>query len=238
MRTAYAFVAAALVGPALAGAQDVIGDWHGAIEIENDAPLRLALHISRSGSGRLTAAIDSIDEGGMDLAFDSISVSDAVMKFEMKSIGGAYRGNVAADGAAIVGSWTQNGTVWPLTWYRGEDPGVVSRPLDEEEARRKGRIYTQLLYEGKASDLWKRLSPVMRQSFGNPAHLNEFCERAVRAIGKESGPPQESVNLSGSLRVYRRLAKSGKSANVEITFGFDSSGTIAQFEVRSGDRPL
>jgi hypothetical protein len=241
MGTAFAVVAAALVVPALAGAQDVVGQWHGAIEIENDAPLRLALHISRSGSGRLKATIDSIDEGGMDLALDSISVSDAVMRFEMTSVRGKYEGRVAADGSAIAGSWSQNGTVWPLTWQRGEDPGVVSRPLDEEEARRKGRIYTQWLYAGKASDLWKSLSPVMRQSFGNAANLQEFCERTVRVTGKENGPAQESVNLSGSLRFYRRRAKSDKSGDVEITFGFDSSGAIAQFEVRSGDkqsRPL
>ena len=170
-----------------------------------------------------------------------ISVYDAVMSFEMTSVRGKYEGRVAADGSAIAGSWSQNGTVWPLTWQRGEDPGVVSRPLDEEEARRKGRMYTQWLYDGKVSDLWKRLSPVMRQSFGNAANLNEFCVRTVRAIGKESAPAQESVNLSGSLQVYRRRAKSGKSGDVEITFGFDSSGAIAQFEVRSGDkqpRPL
>ena len=31
-------------------AQEVAGDWHGWIEIKNDAPLRLALHIAR-GAG-------------------------------------------------------------------------------------------------------------------------------------------------------------------------------------------
>ncbi len=229
--------AAALVIASFAAAQDIAGDWHGAIDIENDAPLRLALHVSRAPLG-LSATLDSLDEGGADLPLDSISVSSDVVNFKMASVGGTYRGKVAADGSVIVGSWSQNGTDWPLTWYRGEDPGIASRPFDEDQARRQGQAFTQWLYQGKAADLWTRFSPVMRQNLRSPEGLDEYCGRILRGIGKENSLTSEGVSLSGALQVYRRVVKSELSDQVEITFGFDSRGAIAQFEVRAGGNPF
>ena len=53
-----------LVTAALAPAQEIAGEWHGSLEVKDDATLRLALHITRENL--LKATVDSADEGGWD----------------------------------------------------------------------------------------------------------------------------------------------------------------------------
>jgi len=220
-----------LLTAALAPAQQIAGEWHGFVEVKDDAPLRLALHITRDHP--LTAAVDSADEGGMGLAVDSITVNGSAMKFEMKSVGGVFEGKIAEAGSRIVGSWTQDGGTWPLTWERGEDPANITKLLDEQEAKRKGRVYTQWFFEGKLSDLWPKLSPVMQQALSSKANLNQFREQIRRQLGKEISLDEEIVKPEGALQVYRRLAKFEKSdIPVEVQFGFDSRGAVAGFDVR------
>jgi hypothetical protein len=239
MRTLHLLLAVAVVVPGLAAApdQDIAGEWHGSIEVPNDAPLRLALHIARDSSVGIRATIDSIDEGGMDLPLDMITTGDATMKFEMKNIGGTYQGKMAADGSSITGSWSQDGAVWLLTWHRGEDPGNVSQLFEEHEARRKGQIFTGWFYEGRLSDLWTKLSPVMQQALGAEAKLKEFREQVLEQMGTENKVLEESVKPSGVLQVYRRLAKFGRATgNVEVTLSFDARGAIAGFNICSIER--
>lgn len=237
MRTLDLLLAVALVVPRLAAAQDIAGEWHGSIEVPNDAPLRLAMHIARDGSLGIKATIDSIDEGGMDLPIDSIIAGDSTMKFEMNGIGGTYQGKIAADGSSITGSWAQDGAVWPLTWHRGEDPGNVSHLFDEQEARKWGRTYTQWFYEGKVPDLWSKLSPVMQQALGAEANLSKLRDRVLQHMGTESKVLEESVKLAGALQVYRRLANFDKTTgNVEVTLAFDARGSVADFSIRPRER--
>ena len=230
--TALHLVLAVAAALPLAAAQDIPGEWHGSIDVPNDAPLRLALHIARDSSATIRARVDSIDEGGMDLPIDSITTGEATMKFEMKNVGGAYQGKMTADGSSITGSWSQDGTVWPLIWHRGEDPGNVSRRFDEQEARRQGQIFTGWFYEGRLSDLWMKLSPVMQQALGDEATLKEFRERVLQQMGAENKVLDESVRPAGGLQVYRRLAQFGKATdNVEVTLSFDARGAIAAFNI-------
>jgi hypothetical protein len=237
MRTLALLLAVAIVVPGLAAVQDIVGEWHGSIEVPNDAPLRLALHIARDGSVGIKATIDSIDEGGMELSIDSITAADSTMKFEMKSIVGTYQGKIAADGSSITGSWSQDGAVWPLTWHRGKDPGNVSQRFDEQEARQWGRTYTQWFYAGKVPDLWSKLSPVMQQALGAEANLAEFRDRVLQHMGKESKVLEESVKPAGGLQMYQRLAKFDKTAGtVEVTLAFDTRGAVAELNIRPRER--
>ena len=236
MRTLVLLLAVAIVVPGLAAVQDIVGEWHGSIEVPNDAPLRLALHVARDGAG-IKATIDSIDEGGMDLAVDSITAAGSTMKFEMKGIGGTYEGKIAADGSSITGSWLQDGAVWPLTWHRGEDPANVSQRFDEQEARQWGRTYTEWFYEGKVPDLWRKLSPVMQQALGTEANLSELREQVLQQMGKEGKVLEESVKPAGGLQMYQRVAKFDKTAGtVEVTLAFDTRGSVAEFNIRPHER--
>ena len=118
--------------------QSIQGDWHGALDVENDAPLRLALHVTLENSGLFKATLDSVDEDGTALPVDSFTANASAVRFEMKDIGGIYEGKIAAGGSSITGSWKQNGGTWPLTWERGGDPADMIELFDGKKRLRKG----------------------------------------------------------------------------------------------------
>ena len=108
--------------------QDIRGDWRGALEVQNDAPLRLALHITLASSGRYRVTLDSVDEDGATLPVDSFTVIGSSVKFEMKDIGGIYEGKISANGSSVDGVWRQNGGTWPLDMGARRRPGGHDRP--------------------------------------------------------------------------------------------------------------
>jgi len=229
MKNLTILAAAPLFAIALAPAQDISGEWHASLDAKDDGTLRLALHITRE----LRATLDSADEGGMELTVDSIDVRGSDVRFEMKSAGGVFQGTITAGGLSIVGSWTQNGTVWPLTWERGEDPANVTRLFDQQEALKRGRTYTQWFYDGRLADLWPKFSPVMQQALGSQANLSQLRDETRQQLGKEARLDQEIVRTEGALQVYRRLGKFDKSNDlVEVLLAFDARGAVAGFSVR------
>ncbi len=223
-----ALAASLLFAATLVTAQDISGEWHGSVEVTNDAPLRLALHIAN----RNAASVDSADEGVTALPVDSIEVNGATLKFAIKSIAGVYEGKVAPDGSRITGAWSQDSGVWPLVWEKGEDPENITRPIPETEAKHGGQAYTQWFYQGKLAELWRILSPVMQQALGNEAKLTEYRERTLRQLGSETQIVGESVKPAGALQVYRRIARFQRAeGNVEVKFGFGPRGTVAVFSI-------
>lgn len=225
MRTIILLAPALLVAGGLAAAQDLAGDWHGAVEVANDAPLRLALHITRDH----TATLDSIDEGAMGLRVDSINRDGSLLKFELQSLGGAYQGEVAEDGSVIRGWWKQDGGTWPLNWERGEDPADTPRLFDADRARQGGRACARVFYGGRLSELWRRLAPVMRQAMGSEAGLREFRQRSLGQLGSETAISSESVRTEGVLQIYRRVARFAKSRElIEVRFAFNAQGNVTE----------
>lgn len=228
-----AFLATLLFTAACAPAQNISGDWHGSVEVHDDAPLRLALHISNSN----TATVDSADEGVAALPVDSIQINNATIRFQIKSIAGVYRGTIAPDDSRIMGTWSQDGGVWPLTWERGDDPANISQPITAAEAKQNGQTYAQWFYEGKLAELWLKLSPVVRQAFGSEAQLNAFREQTVNRLGIEKHVLSEGVAPSGILRVYRRTAEFQKGDGAEIQFAFAPGGVVVAFSIDATAAP-
>jgi hypothetical protein len=213
-------------------AQEIAGDWHGWIEITNDAPLRLAQHISR-GVGP-SATIDSMDEGGAGLPVDNLAVHGAHARFVMNSVGGVYHGTVTGGGSRISGSWTQDGGVWPLIWERGADPASLTQPIDAAEARTLGQLCTRWLYGGDLTNLWAKLSPVMRQAFGNEVGLRAFRGDVWQRWGEDQSLISEDVEISGALEVYRQVARFNRhDGEVEMRLGFDPRGAAALLEINA-----
>lgn len=223
-----ALLATLLFVTAFAAAQDVSGDWHGSVEVPDDAPLRLALHIANPK----TASVDSADEGVAALPVDAIQVNGATLQFEIKSISGVYQGKIAPDGSRIIGTWNQDGGVWPLTWEKGDDPANITQPISAAEAKQKGQTYAQWFYEGNLAELWRKFSPVVQQAFGRETHLTEFREQTVSRLGAEKQILSESVTTAESLQIYRQKAEFDKAPEgAEIQFAFDPRGSIALFSI-------
>ena len=66
------------------------GDWEGTLDA-GATKLRLVLHLTKK-DGRLSATLDSPDQGATGLAVDTIDVTKNSIRFTMKSLGAAYEG--------------------------------------------------------------------------------------------------------------------------------------------------
>lgn len=107
------------------------GDWQGTLDA-GTAKLTLVLHVVRK-DGVLSATLDSPDQGATGLPIDSVTLSSASVRFEMKSLGGLYEGQLAKDDSQIEGNWMQGGQTYPLILKRfgspSEGTGAVESPL-------------------------------------------------------------------------------------------------------------
>ena len=122
-------------------------DWEGTLDA-GTAKLRLVLHIVRK-DGVLSAMLDSPDQGATGLPIDSITLSSASVRFEMKSLGGLYEGQLAKDDSQIEGKWMQGGQTFPLILKRLGSPskgtGAVESPLKLHKVNAGGHSLNLLI---------------------------------------------------------------------------------------------
>lgn len=123
------------------------GDWDGTLDA-GGAKLRLVVHVVKKDSV-LSATMDSPDQGATGLPIDSITLSSASVRFEMKSLGGLYEGELAKDDSQIVGNWMQGGQTFPLTLKRLGSPSAgtaeVESPLKLHKADAGGHSLNLLI---------------------------------------------------------------------------------------------
>lgn len=115
---------AALSPMCMAQAQ-LAGDWHGTLKV-GASSLNIVFHIVTSND-KLTATMDSPDQGAVGIPTTSVTLSGDIMTILAKSIGGAFEGKVSADGNTIEGNWTQ-GTPIPLVLTRTKGHGELVPP--------------------------------------------------------------------------------------------------------------
>ncbi len=106
-------------------AQGVAGDWLGTLKV-GSAELRLLMHLTSSGDGKLKGTLDSIDQGANGIPIDSIELVGDKLHFTSAVINGSYQGTVNPDNNHIDGTWTQ-GQPLPLQFARQEKPIATER---------------------------------------------------------------------------------------------------------------
>ena len=84
----------------------VQGNWLGTLDTR-PVKLRIALKVTKATDGSLTARLDSLDQGAMDLPIATIRQSGLAVAFELEAIGGSYEGTLTANGSELVGEWKQ-----------------------------------------------------------------------------------------------------------------------------------
>ncbi|MGI8897268.1 MAG: alpha/beta fold hydrolase [Pyrinomonadaceae bacterium] len=123
------------------------GDWEGTLDA-GAAKLRLVLHVFRK-DGVLSATLDSPDQGATGLPIDSITLSATSFRFEMKSLGGVYEGQLAKDNGQIEGKWMQGGQTFPLILKRLGSPSAgdeaVESPLKLQKVDAGGHSLNLLI---------------------------------------------------------------------------------------------
>ena len=111
-------VVALAMGTALAApAPAVVGDWNGALNTGSGS-LKVVIHVAQDKDGKLTATMDSPDQGATGIAISSITYKEPALHFEIDKFGAGYDGTVSKDNAEIAGNWKQGPASLPLTFKR------------------------------------------------------------------------------------------------------------------------
>ena len=97
-----------LMTPALQ-AQDISGDWQGALGTGKDR-LRIVLHVDKDVDGGWKATVFSIDQGPDGIPVTSITQHGAEVSFSIAALKLSYKGRISSDTESIVGKLTQDGT--------------------------------------------------------------------------------------------------------------------------------
>ena len=117
---------AALTLAAPATAQDIKGDWIGALEVSPTVKLRLALHVTEA-AGKLSGSLDSIDQGGHGIPLADVVHTGQDFSFTVPAVGGRYAGKWDAASKRWIGNWTQGPSTLPLN-FESAPPAKALRP--------------------------------------------------------------------------------------------------------------
>jgi len=98
--------------------KELEGAWEGALDV-NGNQLRLKLKMANQADGTASGSIVSVDQGGGEIPITTITQKGSNLKLELKTIGGAYDGDLRA--GTLVGHWTQGGGTLPLTFKRPQE---------------------------------------------------------------------------------------------------------------------
>ena len=112
-------------------ASPLVGIWEGTLKVEK-LELRVAFRI-REDDGKLTAKLDSIDQGAKDIPCEKVTLADRKVIIEVPVIEGGFTGTLAEDGKSIAGEFKQGGGTLPLTLKKVEKLSVVNRPQEPKK---------------------------------------------------------------------------------------------------------
>nr|WP_294795114.1 alpha/beta hydrolase [uncultured Mucilaginibacter sp.] len=109
-------------------AQDITGDWYGAIKIAG-AKLHLVFHINKSGDVYSTI-MDSPDQNAKGLGTDKTTVNNNAITIEAAKFGIKYTGTYKPDSSIINGTFTQGALNTPLILTHNKPNEQGKRPQD------------------------------------------------------------------------------------------------------------
>ena len=139
--------------------QKVVGDWLGSLDL-GAARLRLVVHLTATAEG-LTATLDSPDQNANGLpvtsatldgaTLDGATLDGATLTLVLKNLGATYSGQVSADRAEIVGTFTQGGRPLPLTLKPLKDMASLRRNRPQNPVKPYPYREEEVTYENKAA---------------------------------------------------------------------------------------
>lgn len=104
------------------------GDWEGNLSV-NGSDLRIVFHVKKADDGKLSATMDSPDQGAIGLPVDTASLEGNAVTLGLKRFEGGFEGKFSADGAKIDGEWRQGAFRAPLTLSRTKSvTGTAAKP--------------------------------------------------------------------------------------------------------------
>ena len=111
----------------------VVGTWQGTLPV--DKTPRIVLKISATERGTLRGVFTWIDRDADGIALSAVRFVAPELDVASDLVSVHYRGKLAASGASLTGSWTQEGQAYPLlltkvapeaAWKHDDSPAVLS----------------------------------------------------------------------------------------------------------------
>ena len=112
-------------------AKGVEGLWQGTLTVPG-GELRVVFHINKAADGKLTATMDSPDQGATRIAVEECAFSNGKLTLAAKTIGGGFEGTMKGD-STIEGKWSQAGMSLPLVLKRIEKVETALRPQEPKK---------------------------------------------------------------------------------------------------------
>jgi uncharacterized protein len=147
--------------------RNLAGTWHGVLDV-GQAKLRLVLNVVRQADGSYKATLDSPDQNATGIPVESVTLKDANVRVELKTIGGAYEGTLDAEGSTLTGNWSQGGSGnLPLNFRRSDKPmPAPARPQEPKRPYPYGE--EEVSYENRRAGV--RLSATLTVPRGKGPH--------------------------------------------------------------------
>jgi len=111
---------------------DLEGTWQGKLKI-SAIELRIVFNVSKDSEGKLSATLDSPDQGAYGIAVDEVIVNEDSVKFVVNAVKGYYDGIMIADSIKIEGSWHQGGMTLSLSLVKNGVVEKINRPQEPKE---------------------------------------------------------------------------------------------------------
>lgn len=107
--------------------------WEGVLKVSPALQLRLVIHVKTDPAGVQVATMDSPDEGLAGLNLAPFTLDRSTLAFELKVTQAKYEGKLNAEGTEAVGTWSQRGATFPLTFRPTAKPSAVPRIAGPEQ---------------------------------------------------------------------------------------------------------
>jgi len=130
---------------------DIDGAWLGTLDM-GVPKLRIVFHIVNTEEG-LRATADSPDQGAKGIPVTTVSRNGSSLKLEMKTLAAAFEGKISDDLKTITGTFTQNGSSFPLVLTRMKDTAQLERPRPQNPVKPYPYREEEVAYENKAQGI-------------------------------------------------------------------------------------
>ncbi len=113
--------------------EGLAGHWQGSLKPVPVMELRLALEIKKAAEGKYEGAMISLDQSSTRIPISALTETSGAISMKIASIGGAFDGQLSADGSEFVGEWQQGGQKLPLIFKRVAQAPQVRRPQEPKK---------------------------------------------------------------------------------------------------------
>ncbi len=120
-----------LVSGCKSKAKGVEGLWQGTLKVPG-GELRIVFHVNKAADGKLTATLDSPDQGARGIPAEECTFRNGKLTLAVKTINGGYEGTLKND-STIEGAWKQSGMSLPLQLKRIEKLEEARRPQEPKK---------------------------------------------------------------------------------------------------------